>query len=100
MVDLDPSTAAIDTEPLAPGQEFLILNVTIANIGTTPHEYNALSWSAEDPTSGKSYRAALQGVTGYDLSAGGLEPEEATSGEVAIAIPVDATRLRVTYETQ
>ena len=100
MVDLDPSTTEIDTEPLEPGQEFLILDVTIANAGSVPHEYNALSWSAADPTSGATYQAALLGVTGYDLASGDLEPGESAWGKVAIAIPADATQLQVTYETQ
>jgi hypothetical protein len=58
------------------------------------------SWSATDPGTGATYQAALQGVTGRDLASGDLEPEETAGGEVAIVIPVDATQLRVTYETQ
>lgn len=100
MVDLDPSTSEIDTEPLEPGHVFLVLDVTITNIGAAPHEYNALSWSAQDPGSGATYQAALLAVTGYDLVAGDLEPEETTGGDVVIAIPEDASQLRVTYDTQ
>ena len=100
MVDMDPSTTEIDTEPLEPGQEFLVLDVTITNISAEPHEYNAFSWSAEDPGSRETYQAALLAVTGYDLIAGDLEPEETTGGDVVIAIPTDATQLRVTYDTQ
>jgi hypothetical protein len=100
MVDLDPSTSEIDTETLDPGQEFLVLDVTITNIGAAPHEFNPLSWSAQDPASGTTYQAAFLAVTGYDLIAGDLEPEEATGGDVVIAIPEDASQLRVSYDTQ
>jgi hypothetical protein len=68
MVDLDPSTTEIDTEPLESGQEFLVLDVAITNTGAVPHDFNALSWSATDPAGGATYQAALLGVTGHDLA--------------------------------
>jgi hypothetical protein len=100
MVDLDPSTAMIDTEELRPGQEFLVLGVTIANIGHTAAEYNGLSWSATDVVSGARYGAALLAITGFDLVAGDLAPGESVSGEVSLVIPTDTTTLLVSYDTR
>lgn len=100
MVDVGPSTEEIDTEPLESGYEFLILDVTVKNFGATPHEYNALSWSATSPETGEAFEAALWAMTGYDLSAGDLYPAEERSGQVVIAIPASATTLNISYATQ
>ncbi len=100
MVDVDPSTDEIDTQPLEAGQEFLILDVTVANIGATPHEYNALSWSAATPETGEAYEAALWAMTGYDLSAGDLDPAEERSGQVVIPVPAGSATLNISYDTQ
>jgi len=100
MVDVDPSTEEIDTHLLEAGQAFLILDVTVSNIGPSPHEYNALSWSATSPQTGEAYGVALLAMTGYDLAAGDLDPGEERSGQVVIAIPASATALNISYDTQ
>lgn len=99
MVDIDPETDAIDTETLAPGEEFLILDVTIANVSTEPREYISLGWSARMPD-GSDRPSALLAMTGYDLSAGDLEPGESASGDVVLIVPADVTSLDVSYETR
>ena len=99
MVDLDPEAAGVDTEALEPGEEFLILDVTIVNESTLPREYIGLAWSATLPD-GSERPASLLAMTGYDLSAGDLEPGESTSGDVVLRIPADTTSLDVAYETR
>jgi len=99
MVDLDPEAAGVDTEALEPGEEFLILDVTIVNESTRPREYIGLAWSATLPD-GSERPASLLAMTGYDLSAGDLEPGESTSGDVVLRIPADTTSLDVAYETR
>lgn len=99
MVDIDPETETIDTEALAPGEEFLILDVTIANVSSAPQEYISLGWSASMPD-GNERPAALLAMTGYDLSAGDLESGESASGDVVLIIPAGLTSLDVSYETR
>lgn len=100
MTDLDPETEAVDTEELPEGYEFLVLAVTITNVETTAHEYNAFSWYATDPATDTRYPPAFMAMTDNNLYSGDLEPAEAVSGDVVIAIPVGTTALRVAYDTQ
>jgi hypothetical protein len=99
MVDIDPETEGVDTELLEPGEEFLILDVTIANESLELQEYIGLAWSARMPD-GSDRPASLLTMTGYDLAAGDLEPGETTSGDVVLRIPADITSLDVAYETR
>ncbi len=99
MVDIDPETATIDTEALASGEEFLVLDVTIANVSSEPQEYISLGWAARMPD-GNDRPAVLLAMTGRDLSAGDLAPGESVSGDVVLIIPADVTSLDVSYDTR
>lgn len=99
LVDIDPETAIIDTEALAPGEEFLILDVTIANISAEAQEYISLGWVVRMPD-GSDRPSALLAMTGRDLAAGDIAPGESVSGDVVLVIPADATSLDISYETR
>lgn len=78
------------------GDEFLLVNVTQTNKGSTPAAYNEFYFKIEDSKGSQRGVSIVPGIS-EGFYQGGLDPGESVTGNLVFDVPQDDTGLKLLY---
>ncbi len=96
-VEMDwESTADLSSDP-AEGNQYVVFDVTITNVGDEDFPYNSFFFTLKDSEGFEYDRGFVIGGPGQELSSGRLDPGDKIRGWMIFEVPIEVEGLKAIY---